>query len=227
MISLMSRKSLAIYVMTLYLCSCSSLNSSNIAPNFQTAYIAAKNAIFGYPDIEIDSARIETIPYASMLIRIGKGPQGLLILESLNNEKETWVSADLVYIVIKRGKIIRTLGLVNNLTEVQSSFNSLKDFVKKGKESDEYYSYYSYDEPKLVDMRVLIKLKNLGLQKVQLLSGEQNLFCIEEMVKNQYLGWEVINKYWIDEQGYVLKSIQNISPKLPEISFEVTKKPAI
>ena len=38
--------------------------------------------------------------------------------------------------------------------------------------------------------------------------------------------WKVINRYWIDSEGYIWKSEQNISPKLPIIRIEVTKKPS-
>ena len=43
-----------------------------------------------------------------MLLKIGKGPNGLMILESLNDDDYTWVSADGVYLVINNGKIIKT-----------------------------------------------------------------------------------------------------------------------
>ena len=39
-----------------------------------------------------------------------------MILESVNNNEYTWVSADGVYLVIKEGRIVRTLGLPNNLS---------------------------------------------------------------------------------------------------------------
>ena len=220
-------KNLRSFVLILFLFSCASFDTSNIASNFQTAYIAAKNAIFGYPDIEIDEALIESIPYASMSIKIGNGPKGLLVLESLSGEEEIWVSADRVYIVIKKGRIVKTFGLLNNLTDFQSSANSFEDFMKKNIKSDQFYSYYSYDKPRLSDLRTHVQMRNLGSEKIQLLRGEKDLFCIQEIIKNTYLGWEVVNKYWVDEEGYVWKSIQNISPKLPEISFEITKKPAI
>ena len=83
-------KNLRSFVLILFLFSCASFDTSNIASNFQSAYVAGKNAIFGYPGIEINEAMIESIPYASMTIKIGNGPKGLLILESLSSEKETW-----------------------------------------------------------------------------------------------------------------------------------------
>ena len=40
-----------------------------------------------------------------------------MILESINDDDYSWVSADGVYLVINNGKIIKTHGLNNNLKE--------------------------------------------------------------------------------------------------------------
>ena len=97
-----------------FLISCSSLNNGKIAPGYFEAFESITNLIFGY-DNQIDPQIIENIPYASIKVRIGKGPEALMILQRVNGEEYTWVSADDVYIVIKNGKIIKTQGLPNNL----------------------------------------------------------------------------------------------------------------
>ena len=56
-----------------------------------------------------------------------------------------------------------------------------------------------------------------------LLTGNTNLTLIEETLYNKYTGWKVTNKFWLDEEGFIRKSIQNISPKIPPIEIEVTK----
>ena len=75
----------------------------------EKAFSSIKQLIF-QSDEGIDPELIESIPYASMLVRIGKGPSALMILESIKNEDYTWVSADGVYLVINNGRIIETYG---------------------------------------------------------------------------------------------------------------------
>ena len=70
-------------------------------------------------------------------------------------------------------------------------------------------SQYSYSKPTDVELRF----------------GNKLLKLIEEKIESKEVGWKATNKYWLDDSNYVWKSTQNISPKLPEISFEVTKKP--
>ena len=44
---------------------------------------------------------------------------------------------------------------------------------------------------------------------------------------NKYLGWKVKNRFWYDSEAFIWKSEQHLSPKLPLIQIEVTKKPAM
>ena len=201
--------------------SCSSLSNS-IAPGYSEAFRTINNAVFGYKDTQITKEIIDNIPYASSLLKIGKGPQGLLILESLSGNKETWISADEVYLVIQNGRIIKTAGLNNNLIDFISP---VKDF--NGLDQDQVNRYfYSYDQPYLRNLEVSAELKIKTKEPVEVLNKTLNLLLIEEEISNDYLGWNYTNRFWVDDQGEVIKSIQYISPRLPAFSLLVTKKPS-
>jgi len=62
--------------------------------------------------------------------------------------------------------------------------------------------------------------------KVDLLGGQRLLTLIEEEIRNDYIGWSAVNKFWVDKEGFVWKSEQHISPKVPRLIIEVTKKPS-
>ena len=109
--------------------SCSAIDTSRIAPGYGAAFNSIKLAIFG-DNNEIDKNLIANIPYASMLVKIGKGPTALMILEGVNGDEYTWVSADGVYLVIMQGRVVKTGGLVNNLVDFQRTFSKL-DLLSK------------------------------------------------------------------------------------------------
>ena len=211
----------------LLLTSCASLNSEKLAPSYTYAFTAIKNALIGYPDLNITREIIENIPYASGLLRIGKGTQGLVILESIENNKYFWVSKDEVFIVTKDGRIERSLGLLNNLTKISSIDQSFKDLLTKPNPVIEYYSYYSFEDPLLFDLKVAISIENKGIHEIKILGDRKKLVLIEENISSELIGWKEKNKFWVDPNDYfVWKSEQNISPKLPTFIFQVTKKPA-
>ena len=204
--------------------SCASIDTSRIAPGYSEAFKALKNAIVGYEDKLVTKELVENIPYASASMKIGKGPTGLIILESINSDRLTWVSADGVFLVTRNGRVIKTAGLHNNLTELNTPIK------KKGlldQDSQITYSYYfSYDLPYLRNMEVKARINNKGEVKVDLLGGQRLLTLIEEEISNDYIGWNAVNRFWIDKEGFVWKSEQHISPKVPKLVIEVTKKPS-
>ena len=221
------RRKIQLITICMLLGSCASLDTNNIAPSYFAAYSSIKAAIFGYDDANITRDLVKKIPYASAKLKIGRGSSGLLILESIKGNQTTWVSADNVLLLVRDGRIIRTLGLINNLTSYQSVDQSFKDLLSNSDSLLNYYSYYSYDEPLLHNLRVEVSLSIKGTQDLELLGKVRSLVLVEELVTSKEINWTKKNKYWIDpDTFFVWKSIQYISPKLPKFVFEVTKKPA-
>ena len=221
------RKNIRLITICALLGSCASLDTNKIAPGYFAAYSSIKAAIFGYEDINITRDLVKSIPYASAKLKIGKGSSGLLILESIKDNQKTWVSADNILLLTRDGRIIRTLGLINNLTSYQSVSQSFKDLLSNPNPLLNYYSYYSYDEPSLLNLEIEVSLLVKGPEDIEILGRVRSLVLVEELITNKEINWTRRNKYWVDpDTFFVWKSIQHISPKLPKFVFEVTKKPA-
>tara|TARA_B100001750_G_scaffold128210_1_gene101803 strand:+ start:361 stop:1056 length:696 start_codon:yes stop_codon:yes gene_type:complete len=206
----------------------SSVISGNVGASFSKAYKAISSLISGYEDHPITRELVDQIPYASLRMKIGKGPAGLLILESKKGDEYTWVSADNVYIITKEGRIIRALGLTNNLTDVYSSEPSFKEILQTSDSlTGEKFRYVSLDNPEAFNIRVKVSYKKIGPEDVSILDRTRQLILIEEKIENAYIKWRHINKYWVDQEtGFVMQSFQVIAPNLPPILIQVTKKPS-
>lgn len=222
-ISLNKTLKISLFISVVVLSSCSMLNNNRIAMGYTEAFRAIDQAIFGFDDYEITRAMVDNIPYASSLLKIGRGPRGLMILESINGDEETWVSADGIYIVIRSGRIIQTRGFQNNLTSFISQLD-LRTLLQD--ESKNYIFYYSYDKPRLNNLQIRSSITRKENIKISILGKEKDLILYEENLSNSYLGWNVTNKFWVDEDNFVWRSEQFISPKLPKVIIEVTKKPS-
>ena len=206
---------------------CSFVDTSKIAPGYTQAFLAIKNAIRGYENTEITPELVKNIPYASSLVRVGKGPYGLMILESIKGDLATWVTADGIYFIMNKGKIIKTKGFPSNLSNVliPSSFNNVNINALENEGVLKYY--YTYDQTILVDLEIKAEYEIIRKDTLNLLSESKELTLIQEKLTSNLIHWEVLNKYWVDENYYVWKSEQYISPKIPVISFEITKKPSL
>ena len=147
-----------------------------------------------------------------------------MILQRVNGDEYTWVSADEVYLVIKNGKIIKTQGLPNNLFENLTSFAGWNDVDILDKK-EKFISYYSFKDPELNNLEVFSQYSNRGKTELQLTFVKKQLLLLNERISAESIGWEKINSYWLDDQKCVWRSVQHISPRLPPIYYEVTKKP--
>lgn len=218
----MSRKLISLIICLSVLQSCS-LDTSRIAPGYVEAFRTIKNTLITQENKLITPEIIDSIPYASMTLRIGRGAPGLVILESYEDEKETWVSADGIYLIIEQGRVVKTGGLLNNLVDFKAVDNDFNDLIKY-KGSEKLFYYYSYDKPELINMRVEANRKFIRKEQIDLLNSSKQLNLIEEKITNHFIGWTEINRYWVDNNNFVWKSEQYISPKLPSFNIEVTKR---
>ena len=201
--------------------------SGSVGASFSKAYKAISSLISGYEDYPITRELVDQIPYASLRMKIGKGPAGLLILVSKFGDEYTWVSADNVYIVTKWGRIIRAQGLTNNLTDIFSSEPSFKEILQSSDLTGENFRYITLDNPEAFDIRVKVSYRKIGPESVSVLDRTRQLILIEEKIENAYIKWRHTNKYWVDQEtGFVMQSFQVIAPNLPPILIQITKKPS-
>ena len=170
---------------------------------------------------------IESISYASSLINFKKSPKSLIILQSKDKDIYTWVSSDSRVFLTKNGRVIGTMGLPNDLYKIERPNISFKEILNK-KSSINYVAYYSFKKPSLNNLKVEISVEVIGRKKINILRREKDLILVEERLISKKINWKRTNRFWVDPETYfVWKSIQNISPKLPELTLEITKKPAI
>ncbi len=218
-------RKLLIFKIIVVLAGCSSL-PANVAGNFNQTFKAFSALIYGYEDYPINQALIDEIPYASLRMKIGKGPAGLLILESIDQDGYTWVSADNIYITTRGGRIIRAEGLNNNLVDFVSSEPSFKELID-GDYIQSQFRMISLDNPSVFNMKLKVSYKRVGFEEVIILDKKRELILIEETIENSYIRWKYNNKYWVDKNtGYVWQSIQEIAPNVPPILIQITKKPS-
>ena len=213
------------YLLLLILLSgCGALDNSRVAGGYVQAFQAISNILLGYENDLITEDLIKEIPFASQTLKIGKGPKGLMILESKNLSQKTWVSADAVYIIEENGKIVQTSGLTNNVKDLSYSvdFSELLDV-----DTESIFTYYkSFADPELQNLKLQARFYRYERKLTSLISQQIYLTLIEEHVTSSELGWKVINKYWVDDDSFIWKTEQTISPKLPKMYIEVTKKPS-
>ena len=199
----------------------------NIAPSSYSTIVTLISDNLFKKENGISPEIIESIPYASSLINFEKSPKSLIILQSKQRDTYTWVSSDSRVFLINKGRVIGTMGLPNDLYKINRPDITFKEILNAAGLIN-YVAYYSFKKPSLNNLKVEVTVKVVGSKKINIFREEKDLILVEERLVSKKINWKRTNRFWVDPKTYfVWKSEQNISPKLPELTLEITKKPTI
>ena len=218
------KRSLVASLLSLFLFSCS--GSNLISSSYSTAFEVVTKQ-FSKDKLTIDIEVIKNIPYASSIINFKGSSKALVILESKRKNTYTWVSSDEKVFITRGGRVVSTIGLPNNLYKIRRPEIDFGEIISSKKEV-EYFSYYSFKGPDLNDLKVKVTAKVVGKESIKILDEFKVVLLIEEKLYSHNINWREVNRFWVDPGSfYVWKSEQHISPRLPLLYIETTKKPAI
>lgn len=192
-----------------------SVAGRTLATAFETSFGDASSFDPDYPD---------KLPYASMAVSIRNSRKALLVLAKVDQGELHWMSADRGVFVTRNGRLVRTVGMPENL--VGTEFLGADFFEEPGVPSTS-----SPPRKRLIDIApgnrfgmVVEASLSLGPKEVITINKHQyeTVRLMERCVVPQ-LSWEFQNVYWVDGKGMVWKSVQRTVPGAPAIEMEVTK----
>jgi len=211
-------------VLILILNSCS--RQELLSPIFSTS-VTSYMSFFSDNDETFNRSVIDNIPYASALLSFDGQKKSLIILQSITDSTNYWVSSDRVIFKEKQGRLIGTFGLPNDLYHIdRPEFNF--SLILNNKKNYQHVSYYSFRNPELNNLKVESEYKYIEKQIIEILGIKKELILVQEEIYSERINWKATNSYWLEPNThFIWKSIQHISPRLPVINIEITKKPAI
>jgi hypothetical protein len=167
-----------------------------------------------------------TAKFASMKVKTGR-TNAIMVLANDYDGVLQWVSADEIQIFTKNGKIIRTIGLNNDIF-VTDPPNILEIYTKLLSERAVAYdaSIISFSEPSMDGETIKYKYF-LGdpFKYSLLLNGRviEGRILYEEIYIKKLL-WKRKNKYWVNPAGQIIRSRQFLNPSIDYMEMEVIKK---
>jgi len=173
---------------------------------------------------DISAEKINSIPYASMQVRLGRGQNTLMVLEEENQGILKWTSSNLVKIYTKNGFIKKFKGLDNELDYVELDKFHPIEVGNFEIQKESYTSFYTFNNPKLFRLPVKTKISFIREEKLKILDKFYDTKVYEEESLRNLISWKFKNYYWVDSNGIIIKSIQSFTPKNPEITILYTKK---
>ncbi|SDH67588.1 YjbF family lipoprotein [Propionivibrio dicarboxylicus] len=167
----------------------------------------------------------DTLPYASIAVTFKNWKKLLLILGKVEGDEQHWISEDRGVLVTRFGRIIKTVGLPEEL--LKTVFHS-PDFFER----TQLTTPSAESARRSIDLSpgnryaVIVNstLTPLGdMTAIQIGKHIRQVRCFEENGEATALSWRFTNRYWADASGFVWKSEQQTSPNTPIITIEVAK----
>jgi hypothetical protein len=203
-------------VAALSLSSCSNLDNNS---NWSRLFNYAQQAWSGPPAITLNQAA--AIPYASIGVRLGDGPEAILVLASADGADDLWTSASHVTIETLNGRITRTDGIGQDLGGVVFRAG---DPLTTGSET-ENTRLMDFRDTKRFGVPVQCQMIDRGPVTIEILGHSIVTQQKDERCHSDLTNWDFTNSFWVDSDGLVWKSVQSVHPDAPAITIETLRPP--
>ncbi len=183
-----------------------------------------KLAFFGADDIQMTNQQIDSLPYASMYLRVNDGQQIFVVLGFNENGQQKWITRDRAMLVTQHGRLVKTLGMADNLNDVSNLANDpLRDalHLSDGASWARAMSWTENGQPRAATATSrFTRLKDEVLQ----LAGEPVACRVwqEEVSADDGHAWR--NTFWIDTtSGQVRQARQMLGADTIPVEFTILK----
>tara|TARA_X000000950_G_C13916462_1_gene661265 strand:+ start:6295 stop:6963 length:669 start_codon:yes stop_codon:yes gene_type:complete len=179
--------------------------------------------LFEEPE-DVSIEKVKSIPFSSMQARIGKSRNSLIVLEEVKGDILKWTSSNNIKIYTKNNFIVRFTGLDNELENVDIDSRHPTISKNYNNEGITYTSFYTFDNPKLFRLPIKTKFNLVKEEELSILDKLINTKLYKEESLENLISWEFQNYYWVNDNNEIVKTIQNFTPRNPEIHLVITNE---
>ncbi|WP_058972280.1 YjbF family lipoprotein [Type-D symbiont of Plautia stali] len=170
-------------------------------------------AVNGPDDVTVTDEQVASLPYASLYARINEGPRIFVVLGYDEQGQQKWITQDKAMLVMQHGRLVKTLGLVDNLDAVSNlAQDPLADPLHLQNNAS-WTRVVQWREKENVRAATAVSRFQRGDDTVLNVAGERVPCRVWiETVSMESLGAEWQNTFWIDNRdGAVLQSHQMLA----------------
>lgn len=220
-----SRRNVVLLAVAAPMLACCSSDPDSDSASLARLVGRSLNPFSGGSSVTLDE--VASVPFASLGVRIGSGPQTLLVLAAQTEKSTLWTSSARIALEIQSGRVTRTAGLAHNLSgtvvsgadPLESGLHNLRDSVAVQRTLD-FADRNAFGTP--VDSTV----SPAGSAAIDVLGTPIRVVHAIEHCTCATLAWTFTNEYWADqENGLVWRSKQFIHPDLDVLEVELFRPP--
>ncbi len=184
------------------------------------AYVdMVKYAFTPIPGAALSYAELQAANHDYVYVRYGELTQAALGLMFIENNQFKWVTADAAMLVTARGRIVKTLGLANNLIHTSNSSNDpLQRQVASGDSWRRYIDWQSGEYGYAVESTFSVVPNQTLIFFSQTIAVTKVVETVKYSTQPDYWRFDTHwqNVFWVDNMtGEVLQSQQQLAPDMP------------
>ncbi|HHQ4546972.1 TPA: YjbF family lipoprotein [Aeromonas veronii] len=187
-----------------------------------------KYAVLGADDVTVSAEHVNALPYASAYLKIGDNPRIFVVLAYVNGDELSWLTADRIMIITRHGRVIKTVGMENDL--VISESDTADPLSMAVVPSAHWRALAEWQQRYLSGYRLEGKMVPAGQDELDLVTRRVLATRVEETVSmlpglpGLPGGTSWTNVFWRDPvNGQVVKTRQHLGPDLPVIELTILK----
>jgi hypothetical protein len=172
--------------------------------------------------------QVDELAYAQMGVRVGNGARGIMVLAEVQGDELQWISANRIMLKTRRGRIMRSVGLPEDLSDCRLFGPDLLDQYHFDKPNAPLETLRrNIDVGSKFGISILSKFTVEGSETVTILDQKFDTIRVREDQQSDGAKWQHPNRYWLSLRSPLAwRSIQYISPSMAPIEMEMLKRPA-
>ncbi|MFG1173058.1 YjbF family lipoprotein [Erwiniaceae bacterium CAU 1747] len=184
-----------------------------------------KLAFLGEDDIQLTNQQIANIPYASMYLRLNGGQQIFVVMGFSEEGQQKWITQDRSTVVTQSGRLVKTLGLADNLNEVSNlQQDPLRDALRLT-DGSSWTRVLSWTEKGQLRTGTAVSHFTRQQDEVLQLAGRQVACRVwQEEVELKETGKTWRNTFWVDtSSGQVRQAVQMLGADYFPVAITILK----
>jgi hypothetical protein len=213
-------------------CASSPFNPSDPNSTFNLVANTFKSKAPSPGDYPLTAAQIQSIPYATLGVRIDRNPRAVMVLATADGRSLQWASADYVTLVTRDGWLLQTHGLHRDLAATRwrgAGTDPLRQFAQSGVVPSPGI-YREIDLGHDDEHGIVVESRFVpGRDELISIQGQEHRTVrIDEIADVPAWRLKMRNSFWVSpETGMVWRSRQQYCPEVLPIELEVLRPAAV
>ncbi len=167
------------------------------------------NSLWGDNGAKLTEDEIRDMPYASQYVTLNGGPRLFVVLAYAEQGQQKWATQDSAVLVTQHGRLVKTLGLSDNLLEVNNLDVDPLRHVRTITEGEQWTRRAGWTEHQKVRYATLRSTFHwAGTETLDEFGITAAVHILDEEVTTDQTSWR--NRYWVDNNGFIRQSRQYI-----------------